>query len=95
MANAKETPAKGPMTAREGPGAGAQKSVKMVITKEAGRSISEEEAKILVKLAWNEMEGKKEFNLFRLPKLGLCIVRDGEGLIIITEKEMEKAMGNE
>ncbi|MFH1095756.1 MAG: hypothetical protein V1728_06075 [Candidatus Micrarchaeota archaeon] len=70
----------------------ARMEVRMTITKEAGHIISEEEAKLLIQWAWREMEEKKGFNLFKLPNLGLCIVRDEEGVIILTEKEREKAL---
>ncbi len=70
-----------------------KREVRIHLTNAAAKIVSAEEAPMLVKLAWKEMEQKKEFNLFRFVKLGVCLIRDGDDLTIMTEKEKAKALG--
>ena len=50
---------------------------------------------MLIKLAWKEMQLKKEYNLFHFKKLGICLIRDGDDLTIMTEREKSHALGEQ
>ena len=71
----------------------AKREVRIHLTHAAAKIVSAEEAPMLVKLAWKEMEQKKEFNLFRFTKLGVCLIRDGDDLTIMTARETANALG--
>jgi len=58
----------------------------------ASKIINAEEAQMLVKWVWAEMEMRKDCNLFRFPKLGVCLVRDGAELVILTDDEHRNAL---
>ncbi|VVB57083.1 Uncharacterised protein [uncultured archaeon] len=60
----------------------------------AAKIVSPDEAQMLIKWSWEEMEKKKKdgYNLFRFPKLGVCVVRDGDELVILTDAEQQKAL---
>ncbi len=60
----------------------------------ARKIVSEEEAQMLIKWAWEEMEKKKGegYNLFRFPKLGVCLVRDGNEMVLMTLREQSRAL---
>lgn len=71
--------------------------VKLTIHLSAGaqKKLSEEETQMLVKWCWEEMEKRKGegHNLFRFPKLGICIVRDSNELVLMTDDEHRAALG--
>ncbi len=60
----------------------------------ARKIVSPEEAQMLIKWAWEEMEKKKGegYNLFRFPKLGVCLVRDGNEMVLMTLREQSRAL---
>lgn len=70
-----------------------KREVRIHLTHAAAKIVSAEEAPMLVKLAWKEMESKKEFNLFRFTRLGVCLIRDGDDLTIMTARETARALG--
>lgn len=70
-----------------------KREVRVHLTNAAAKIVSAEEAPMLVKLAWKEMQEKKEFNLFHFKKLGICLIRDGDDLTIMTEREKSRALG--
>ena len=67
------------------------------LSRNAAKILSEEEAQMLIKWSWEEMEKKKKegYNLFRFPKLGVCVVRDKEELVILTDEEQRNALAKE
>jgi len=71
--------------------------IKLSVHRSAGAAkiLNEEETQMLIKWIWAEMQIHHDKNLFRFPKMGVCIVRDGSDLVILTDDEHRNALKEE
>lgn len=67
--------------------------VKARVSPAALKIINAEEVGMLVKLIWARVREDKTNNLFTFTRLGLCAVREGDELTILTIAEQKEALG--
>ncbi len=67
------------------------------LSRGAAKIVNEEEVRMLLKWSWEEIEARQKegYNLFRFPKLGICVVRDKDELVILTDDEHRNALKDE